>query len=246
MENLTPRQIEILNLVITEHTKTGEPVGSDLIDKKYNLGVSPATIRNEMMELAKKGYLKKHHFSSGRIPTVVGYRFYIKNILKEKDLTTNEEVSCKNDIWDYRTDLSRLLQEAVSVLAKRTKLLALTTTNSGLVHYFGVNNILLQKEFFDIEFSRNFFEQLDEVSFWKDILNGFKETESKILFLLGEENLKHKGLEHCASIFGEFEGAKVKGVIGVTGSQRMNYETVIPSIKYFTNLIEQIIKEQGL
>lgn len=246
MENLTPRQIEILNLIINEHIKTGESIGSEFLDKKYNLGISPATIRNEMVKLSKKGYLKKQHFSSGRVPTIIGYRFYIKNILKEKDLTTNEEVSCKNDIWDYRTDLPRLLQEATCILAKRTKLLALTTTNSGLVHYFGVNYLLMQKEFFDLELSRNFFERLDEVSFWKDILNGFKETENKIIFLLGEEDLKNRGLGYCASIFGEFEGSKIKGVIGVTGSQRMNYETVIPSIKYFTNLIEQIIKEQGL
>ena len=60
MEDLTPRQIELLKAIINEYTTTGEPVGSDILDKKYNLGVSPATIRNEMVELAKKNILKKN------------------------------------------------------------------------------------------------------------------------------------------------------------------------------------------
>ena len=63
MEDLTQRQINILKAIIQHHTETGGPVGSDILEKKYKLGVSPATIRNEMVELAKKGYLKKTYFS---------------------------------------------------------------------------------------------------------------------------------------------------------------------------------------
>src|SRR3990167_4880843 len=91
MEDLTPRQIEILKAIISQYTDTGEPVGSDVLDKKYNLGVSPATIRNEMVELARKKYLKKSYFSSGRVPTAQAFRFYIKNLLNEKELSTAEE-----------------------------------------------------------------------------------------------------------------------------------------------------------
>ena len=59
MEDLTQRQIDILKVIIHEYTETGGAVGSEILEKKYKLGVSPATIRNEMVELAKKGYLKK-------------------------------------------------------------------------------------------------------------------------------------------------------------------------------------------
>lgn len=246
MEQLTPRQIEILRSIILEYTQTGNPVGSEILDKKYNLGVSPATVRNEMTQLAKKGYLRKEHFSSGRVPTVDAFRFYINNIMKEKELSTAEEVSYKNDIWDFRNELHQLLQHATRILAKKTNLLALATTNLGDVYYFGVTNLLSQKEFDDIELSRYFFERLDGLAFWKDILNHFNRTDEEILFLLGDSEVKDSLLESCASVFGEFGGTKIRGALGVAGPKRMHYDIVVPSVKYCTHLIEELIKGQGL
>lgn len=246
MENLTPRQTEILKTIINEYSLTGEPVGSEILDKKYNLGVSPATVRNDMMELAKKGFLKKEHFSSGRVPTAKAFRFYIKNLMKEKELSTAEEVSYKNDIWDYRDQTHRLLQNATKTLADKTNLLAVTTTNFGDIHYFGVNNILSLKEFWNLDLSRNFFDKLDEYSFWNEILNDIKNFENDIAYLLGDEGTKFEPLDPCAYIFGEFEGEKIKGKIGVLGPKRMRYEQIVPSVRYFTNLIEDILKEKGV
>jgi heat-inducible transcriptional repressor len=68
-EGLTARQIQILKSLIDEYIETAEPVGSGALDKKYNLGISPATIRNEMVTLTKFGFLKQPHTSSGRVPT---------------------------------------------------------------------------------------------------------------------------------------------------------------------------------
>ena len=104
MEDLTQRQIDILKVIIKEYTETGTAVGSEILEKKYKLGVSPATIRNEMVELAKKDYLKKTHFSSGRIPSARGFRFYIKHLMKQKEISTTDEVSYKNSIWDERKE----------------------------------------------------------------------------------------------------------------------------------------------
>ena len=95
MGDLAQRQIDILKAIITEYTETGDAVGSEVLERKYKLGVSPATIRNEMVELAQKGYLKKSHFSSGRIPSAKGFRFYIKYLMKEKELSTIDEVAYK-------------------------------------------------------------------------------------------------------------------------------------------------------
>lgn len=246
MEQLTPRQIQILKSIIAEYTISGEPVGSEILDKKYNLGVSPATVRNEMTTLAKKGYLRKEHFSSGRIPTDTAFRFYITHIMKEKELSTAEEVSYKNDVWDFRNEMHQLLQHITQILARKTNLLAMATTNEGDVYYFGVNNLLTQKEFYNTEFSRFFFERFDEFSFWKNILGSFQQTEDDILFILGDEYEKNELLEPSASVFGEFGGEKINGVLGVAGPKRMRYDTVVPSVKYCSQLIEQIIRERGL
>ena len=64
--------------------------------------------------------------------------------------------------------------------------------------------------------------------------------------MLGEEDFHDSAFDSCASVWGEFHGAKIKGMIGVVGPKRMYYEEVIPQIKYFSNLIEEIIKEQKL
>lgn len=243
---LTQRHLALLKAIIQEYTKTGEPVGSDVLDKKYNLGVSPATIRNDMIQLAKAGYLKKEHFSSGRIPTAQAFRFYIQNVMKEKSLSTLEEVSYKNDVWDFKNELHRLLQHATRTLAKKTQLLGLTTTNQGDIYYAGVNNILYQKEFWNINITRDFLELLDEYNFAQRLLSHFDRIEQDLLFMLGEEKDNDLQIEACASVFGEFQGNTIKGAIGVIGSKRMHYEEIIPSVRYFTSLIENIIKEQGL
>lgn len=246
MEDLTQRQIDILRAIIKEYSETGTPVGSEILEKKYKLGISPATIRNEMVELAKKGYLKKTHFSSGRLPSAKGFRFYINHLMKQKELSTTDEVAYKNSIWDEREETHRLLSQAVKVLSQRTGLLSLITTNHGDLYYSGIANLLNQPEFLDLNLSRSLFGRLDEVSFWARILDQFEGIEDEIRCMLGEEDFHDPIFDACASVWGEFEGKKIKGLVGVVGSKRMYYDFIIPQIKYFSNLIEEIIKEQNL
>src|SRR5437762_4790897 len=135
MEDLSQRQVDILKAIILEYSINGEPIGSEILERKYKLGISPATIRNEMVELSKKGYLKKTHFSSGRVPSAKGFRFYINHLMKEKELSTVDEVTYKNSIWDDKDKTHRLLSHAAHVLADRTGLLSITATNEGDVYY---------------------------------------------------------------------------------------------------------------
>ncbi len=243
MEDLTQRQVDILKVIIQEYTETGEPVGSEILEKKYKLGVSPATIRNEMVELAKKAYLKKTHFSSGRVPSAKGFRFYIKHLMREKELSTVDEVAYKNSIWDERNEMHRLLSQATKVLAERTGLLSLSATAGGDVYYSGVAHLLDKQEFLNLDLSKNLFELLDEINYWEKILNQCLKVEEDIYYMLGEEDFHDPIFEPCASIFGEFEGGEIKGIIGVVGPKRMYYETVTPQIRYFSNLIEEVLQQ---
>ena len=81
---LTARQTQILKSLIDEYIETAVPVGSDALEKKYNLGVSPATIRNEMVALTKLDFLRQPHTSAGRIPTPLAMKFYIDQLMEEK------------------------------------------------------------------------------------------------------------------------------------------------------------------
>ena len=87
---LDERKKRILEAVIEEYTATAEPVGSTKIANDYKLGFSPATIRNEMAELEKMGYLEKPHTSAGRVPSAKGYRYYVDELLQEDKITLDE------------------------------------------------------------------------------------------------------------------------------------------------------------
>ena len=73
---LTERKLKILQAIISDYVKTAEPVGSRTLSKKYDLGISPATIRNEMADLEEMGYLTHPHTSAGRVPSDMAYRLY--------------------------------------------------------------------------------------------------------------------------------------------------------------------------
>jgi len=82
---MTPRQVKLLHAIIDDFINNATAVGSLSLTHRYNLGVSPATIRNEMSDLVEQGYLEKPHSSSGRIPTNMAYRYFIREILRELD-----------------------------------------------------------------------------------------------------------------------------------------------------------------
>ena len=105
--NLTDRQAQLLKAVIEEFTATAEPVGSVTLEKKYNLGVSPATIRNEMVALTKSGFLKQPHTSAGRTPTLMALKYYVRELLKEEKLSVADEVAVKEKIWDNRFEAGK-------------------------------------------------------------------------------------------------------------------------------------------
>ena len=244
MNDLTQRQIEILQAIINEYTERGEPVGSEVLEKKYKLGISPATVRNEMVVLAKRGYLKKTHFSSGRVPSAKAFRFYIQHLMKRKELSTFDEVAYKNSVWDERDNINRLLLHATRVLAHRTGLLSVAINSFGDVYYAGMGNIFSKTELCNIEISRNIFYLIDEANFWNNILKQFTIDGDTVVYMLGEEDFQNPFLELCASIFGQFSSNSIRGAIGLIGPKRMSYDVIVPQVEHLSRLIQEIIRER--
>ena len=87
---LSDRKKKILQLIIEDYIETAEPVGSRSIARKYNLGISPATIRNEMSDLELLGYLEQPHTSAGRVPSAAAYRYYVDSLVKPAALAPND------------------------------------------------------------------------------------------------------------------------------------------------------------
>ncbi|HZH97405.1 MAG TPA: hypothetical protein VEX38_00420, partial [Fimbriimonadaceae bacterium] len=89
MAELDPRKQSILRAVVFEYVDAAEPVGSELLTQKYDLGVKSATIRNELADLSDLGYLEQPHTSAGRIPSDQGYRYYVDRLIIERAPDTN-------------------------------------------------------------------------------------------------------------------------------------------------------------
>lgn len=232
---LTQRQIQILKTIIEEYITTAEPVGSETLEKKYNLGVSPATIRNEMVKLTKLGMLLQPHTSGGRSPTPVALKYYVDNLMKTKDLSVAEEVAVKEKIWDYRQEVDKLLREATKALADKTKALAITATKDGDLYYAGAANILDMPEFYDYELTHSLLATLDHFDYWWDILEAQTGSFDTIIGQVGTRGL----LADCGFIYSKFETPHVSGAIGVVGPSRLNYSAMIPVVRYLGSLINE-------
>ncbi len=242
MHNLTQRQIEILKAIIEEYINTAEPVGSETLEKKYNLSASPATIRNEMVRLSEFGYLKKPHSSAGRVPTPIGMKFYVTQLMKEKELSTVEEVALKEKVWDYREKMQRFLKEATRSLANKTRTLAIATTSEGDVFISCYSNILEMPEFYDIVITKTLLATLDEEDYFFDLCSRFSSDSEDIHVLMGED-LGQRLHGPYSFVYTQYEtpmhGA---GQIGVIGPVRLNYTMVVPTVRYFGDLIETVAK----
>lgn len=237
IHNLSEREIQILKAIIEEYMETAMPVGSETLDKKYNLGVSPATIRNEMVRLTQKGFLKQLHTSGGRSPTPKALKFYVDNLVKPKELSVAEEVTVKQKVWDYRHELDKLLKESTTILAERTKALSLITTEEGDLYYSGTAYILSMPEFYNIDLTRRLFFLLEEFNYWRKLF--YEEFPDDFRVIVGDELGKH--MEPCSLVYTKFRiPGHGKGTISVIGSNRLNYEYVIPIVRYIGNLLTEI------
>ncbi len=235
--NLSERQLQILKAVIEEYITTAEPVGSETLDKKYNLGVSPATIRNEMVRLTDMKLLKQIHTSAGRTPTPVALKYYVDHLMKQKDLSVADEVSVKEKIWDYRQEVDKMLREATKALADKTKALALVATNEGDLYYAGAANILDMPEFYDFELTHYLLATLDRFDFWWELL---ERSTDPFNTLLGEELGSRTLLSQCGFTYIKFSTPHVTGAIGVVGPSRLNYAYIIPVVRYTGGLIDEM------
>lgn len=125
------RKIKILQVIVNDYITTGEPVGSRTIAKKYELGVSPATIRNEMADLEDLGYLEQPHTSAGRIPSSKGYRLYVDKLMKQQQLSLEEQLAIKNEIIDMALlEVDKMVKQVSSLLSDLTQLTCVAKTPS--------------------------------------------------------------------------------------------------------------------
>ena len=115
---ITERQKEILKFIVMEYIKTARPVSSNMICKK--LKCSSATVRNEMVILDELGYLEKNHFASGRIPSEMGYKYYVDNLMTPKNMTGEDMLKLQTIFHNKSLDLNDVIKKSLEIVAEIT------------------------------------------------------------------------------------------------------------------------------
>lgn len=114
------RKQKILEAVVLDYIETAEPVGSRTISKKYNLGVSSATIRNEMADLEEMGLIEQPHTSAGRIPSDAGYRYYVDYLMSKGTVEQEAKAFIGQTVHDKRKQVEELMRDSLKLLAETT------------------------------------------------------------------------------------------------------------------------------
>ncbi|KKQ61602.1 MAG: Transcriptional regulator of heat shock protein [Parcubacteria group bacterium GW2011_GWE2_38_18] len=223
------RTEQILFALIKEHIKTGAPVGSEILVNKYKLGVSPATVRNEMANLENEGYIIQPHTSAGRIPTERAYEYYLKTI-KAKKLS---ELEIKNfsDILSEKEEAN--FKQAAKALAETANTAVFWAFHRHNLYYTGIANFLSQPEFsptmiYDVSAIIDRMEEIidkvfDEIDFEPQIFLGSKNPFSPI----------------CSTIVVRYKLNGHIGMFGLLGPIRMNYEKNIALITHIKNQLTE-------
>jgi heat-inducible transcriptional repressor len=226
---------KILAAVIEEYTNSAVPVGSKIIAEKYGLDMSPATIRNEMNELEKSGYLHQPHISAGRIPTDKGYRFFVEEMMGEQKLTIVEQKKLQTEILKLKAQNNRLSRTTAKLLASLSGGLAITGSEKDY-YDFGMSELLAKPEFREIDEFCRVAEALDYIDENIDsILSEIKDGETRIF--IGKEN-PIKEISNCSMVVSPYKtkGGE-RGVLAIIGPKRMKYAKNKSLLDYVRKLI---------
>lgn len=231
------RQLKILLAIAESFIQSATPVGSQYILGRYKLDVSPATVRNEMVELEEAGYIYQPHTSAGRVPTDKGYRFLF-NAFHEgvKEQKRAEEEFEKRYAIHLRNKIREKLYDAVSLLAQVTGNVSFVTIpENRQTIYLGIANVLKKPEFYS---NPAVASQVVEV-LEKDFISLLEkiDTGNDVGVYIGEENIINQ-FQSCTLMVAGYQVNGDKGYVGVLGPTRMKYGYNYTAIKCVRKVLE--------
>ncbi|MFO0702903.1 MAG: DeoR family transcriptional regulator [Candidatus Andersenbacteria bacterium] len=250
---LTERQQQILNAVVAEHVRTAEPVGSQDLVEQYSFGVSPATVRNDMLALEQAGMLEQPHTSAGRIPTDLGYRTYVRRTLGSTAGFERRRSNIERRIARMQHHYDALARETVLLLAELTSSGAIASTGvrNSTAERAGLSNLIELPELKDDDIARavaHVFDHPDEVlaRFARTGTRPSLEVEvpggAPVQVYIGSEaGLGRVPLAVLASAFPIGDGAQ-QGHLVVIGPSRMPYQRNVALLSYLSRMLGQAVR----
>ena len=229
------RQQKILAAVIEEYTATAIPVGSTVLTEKYNFKISSATIRNDMTQLEKEGYLYQPHISAGRIPTDRGYKYFVEEMMGDNELSLADQKKLQTEMLKLKAQHNRLSRTTAKLMSSFTGNLAISGLEKDFAE-FGLRELLDQPEFKEIDEFCKVAEALDFIDEnINSLLKGVKPGETKIF--IGKDN-PIKEISNCSMVVSPYRTKKgERGVLAIIGPKRMEYAKNKSLIEYVKKLL---------
>ena len=234
---MTDRQKQILSSIVEQYAEVASPVGSSLLAKLF--GVSSATIRAEMAELERLGFIMQPHTSAGRVPTDKGYRFYVNTLAEQQNIPTGTERRGERALQARMHDSGlpeRTIRNAVDTLVELTHNLGIATIGDQL-YMSGLSNLFGQPEFVGGAQVQQVARLLDNLEPW------LREAapNQPLNVYIGQENPIGRSAG-CSLIISRFQSPySDRSYIGVLGPTRQNYRDVTALVRHAGVSLEEVL-----
>ena len=229
---ISDRKKFLLETIIKEYVKTAQPVSSGVLVDKYKLDISPATVRNEMMELEEEGYIHQPHTSSGRVPTEDAYVLVLGdwlNVKKKKELK-DTETNLLNKLFSNDEAAFRQTAKAIAEMANGAVYWAFHKND---LYYTGLSNLFSQPEFKQAETVYDVSVIIDRM---EEIIDGiFEELAEGEQVLVGSKNPFG---DFLSTVLVKYKNNNQTGVFGILGPLRMDYNRNLALVEFIKKKFE--------
>lgn len=249
---MNDRQKQVLSAIVELYTETALPVGSQALLEHFDFPVSSATLRSDMVALEKAGYLYQPHTSAGRIPTDIGYRIYVEEMMGEETLSRRDQERLQKELLMLRAKHTRLGRTTAKLLSALSGNLAVsgivrkparhtsddTEDGGGDEFYdFGMKELIEKPEFREIDELCRLVETLDSLDEkLEGLMLQLRDGETRIF--IGSEN-PISGIDNCSMIVAPYQNQEgERGILAIIGPKRMEYAKNKSLIEYMKKLLD--------
>lgn len=228
---ISKRKKTILRTIIKEYVKNAQPVSSGMLVSKYKLGVSPATVRNDMAELEDEGYIFQPHTSAGRVPTELAYELELEAIREGNQKTLKDsELELLENLFSYEEAGAKQTAKAIAELSSGAVFWAFHKND---LYYTGLSNLFIQPEFKQSETVYDVSVIIDHL---EDIIDKlFEKIVDGEQVMIGSANPFGNFL---STVLVKYKKDKKSGVFGIMGPTRMDYARNLALVNFIKNKFE--------
>lgn len=231
---MSPRQEHILRAIVEQYAEVASPVGSSLLAKLFD--VSSATIRSEMAELERLGYITQPHTSAGRIPTDKGYRFYVNGLQEKDDHQVSRQAHAIERQIRHSGEAEQAIKNAVQALALATNNLSIGLYR-GHTYQYGLAQLFQHPEFYGGQEAFGIAQLVERLP---ELIDQVYEDNNRVTVYIGQENPIGRSAG-ASSIIGRVHTPDGQSFVGVVGPTRQNYNQVVGLVDYVSSTLEKTL-----